>query len=134
MDHNLLTSIAKASSLSQVKLLLAIHSSEKERVTAELVTARNVEEILELVIRKLRYAIGSGNEQEAIDSFETFISLISEDERFNNAATTIRFAKDVKSKIKYADISTSRKSIVELQMLSKLLLAVCKNLYKKIRE
>ena len=114
MDHNLLTSIAKASSLSQVKLLIAIHSSEKERVTAELVTARNVEEILELVIRKLRYAIGSGNEQEAIDSFETFISLISEDERFNNAATTIRFAKDVKSKIKYADISTSRKSIVEL--------------------
>ena len=109
MDHNLLTSIAKASSLSQVKLLLAIHSSEKERVTA-----RNVEEILELVISKLRYAIGSGNEQEAIDSFETFISLISEDERFNNAATTIRFAKDVKSKIKYADISTSRKSIVEL--------------------
>ena len=129
MDHNLLTSIAKASSLSQVKLLLAIHSSEKERVTAG-----NVEEILELVICKLRYVIGSGNEQEAIDSFETFISLISEDERFNNAATTIRFAKDVKSKIKYADISTSRKSIVELQMLSKLLLAVCKNLHKKIRE
>ena len=44
------------------------------------------------------------------------------------------YASDPRPSRKDINDSTSRTSIVELQMLSKLLSSVCKNLHKKIRE
>ena len=44
------------------------------------------------------------------------------------------YASNPRPSCKDIDNSISRKSIVELQMLSKMLLLVCKNLHKKIRE